>query len=331
MEILFYETEDWEEEYIKHRLTGHNLIFEKSSKITHKEAEILSFGVNLPAHQDFLKNFPKLKYISARSTGYDNIDAKFCKEKGIQASNVPAYGENTVAEFTFSLILTLSRKVYSAIKRVKDYGNFSAKGLDGFDLQGKTLGVIGTGRIGSKVVKIAKGFGMHVVAYDSKENRSLSQELAFDYLPLDEVLKQSDIITLHAPYNHTTHYILNKENLMLCKKGALLINTARGGLVETEGLIKALEIGILAGAGLDVLEEEGFVKDELHMLYNGHPNLEQLKTVLADHKLMQMENVIVTPHTAFNTKEARIRILDATIANIRGFINGRPINLIPYG
>lgn len=328
MEILFIDTEDWEQDYLKDRLSGHSLFFEKKENITHKNAEVICLTLGLNADEAFLSSFPNLKYVTTRTTGFDHISASYCESKNILASNVPAYGENTVAEFTFALILALSRKIYPAVKRVREFGDFSFNGLIGFDLQGKTIGVIGTGRIGSKVISIAKGFGMHVVAYDAHKNTELSKELGFEYLTLEELLKESDIITLHAPYNPSTHYIINKQNIMQCKKGALLINTARGGLVETEGLVNALEQGVLAGAGLDVLEEEGFIKDEIHLLYNGHPNLNQLKTVFADHKLMQMDNVLVTPHNAFNTKEALIRILDVSIANIQSFINGKPINIL---
>ncbi len=328
MKIVFYETDTWEQEYLAERLSGHTVFFEKTRNNEHNDVEIISFGLGIHANQEFLENFPKLKYVTTRTTGFDHIDSNYCKKIGISASNVPAYGENTVAEFAFTLILALSRKIYPAIKRVRDYGDFNFNGLMGFDLQGKTIGVVGTGRIGSKVIKIAKGFGMHVVAYDAHPNTELANEQGFEYLTLEELLKQSDIITLHAPYNSSTHYLINKQNIGFCKQGSILINTARGGLVETEALIGALENGVLAGAGLDVLEEEGFIKDEMHMLYSGHPNLQQLKTVLADHKLMQMENVLVTPHNAFNTREALIRILDVTLANIQAFTSGHPINLI---
>lgn len=328
MEILFLDTEDWEQEYLKERLSGNSLVFEKSTNFSHKQAEIICLTLGTTADEKFISNFPALKYVTTRTTGFDHIDVKYCQSKQILASNVPAYGEHTVAEFTFALILALSRKIYPAVKRVREFGDFNFDGLIGFDLQGKTIGVIGTGRIGSKVISIAKGFGMNVVAYDAHQNLDLAKNLGFEYLPLEEVLKQSDIITLHAPYNPSTHYLINKQNIILCKKGSMLINTARGGLVETEALITALEQGILAGAGLDVLEEEGFVKDEMHLLYHGHPNLDQLKTVFADHKLMQMDNVLVTPHNAFNTKEALIRILDVSIANIQAFISGKPINIL---
>jgi D-lactate dehydrogenase len=145
---------------------------------------------------------------------------------------------------------------------------------------------------------------------------------------LEDLLKQSDIITLHVPYMPATHHIINKENIKLAKKGSVLINTARGGLVETDALVWALKNGILAGAATDVLEEEGFIKDELDIIVNGHPNMEQLKVALEDHELMHMDNVIITPHNAFNTKEAMQRILDTTVENIRGFIKGQPVNVV---
>lgn len=329
MNIAFCETEEWQQDYLKQRLTDHKLVFEKGLTISpNPELEIISNFVASPINAETLKFFPNLKYVTTRSTGYDHIDLKACRERNIQVSNVPTYGENTVAEFTFALILSLSRKIYPAVKRIREEGKFQSSGLQGFDLKGKVLGVVGTGHIGARAIKMAKGFDMKVLAYDPYPKAELAKEMGFEYRELNQLLGESDIVTLHVPYMPATHHLINKDNIKLFKKGSWLINTARGGLVDTAVLVSALQDGTLAGAGLDVLEEEGFIKDELNLVSGGHPNEQQLRTILADHELMQMPNVLVTPHTAFNTREAMERILDTTVSNIQEFVKGKAVNIV---
>ncbi|MCL5775106.1 MAG: hydroxyacid dehydrogenase [Patescibacteria group bacterium] len=329
MKIAFFETKPWEAEYLKARLPGFDLEFYgDEQKAASSDAEILCNFIGFRVNAEVLGHFPKLKYVTTRSTGYDHIDVETCAKKKILVSNVPTYGENTVAEFTFALLLALSRKIYPSVKRVREEAWFSCDDLQGFDLMGKTIGVIGTGHIGTYAIKIAAGFGMHVIAYDPYPKPELAKVYNFEYVSLEELLTQSDVISLHVPYMPATHHILSRKNLNLVKPGAVLINTARGGLVETAALVEALKSGRLAGAAMDVLEEEGFIKEEAEMLLSGHPNEEQLKTVLADHELMHMPNVLITPHNAFNTKEALTRILDTTVSNIQGFAKSSPINLV---
>ncbi len=327
MKIAFYEIEEWEKAYIEKKLTGHSLAFYETPVNEHHfpetEAEILSVFVNSRVDKKVFSRLPNLKFIATRSTGFDHIDIAQAEKQKILVSNVPSYGENTVAEFTFALILALSRKLYPAIKRVHEQGLFSYEGLRGFDLKAKTIGVIGTGKIGARVIKMAKGFEMEVLAYDPHPR----EDLGIKYASLEDLLKQSDIISIHVPYMPATHHLINEENLKLVKPSAILINTSRGGLVDTMALLTSLKQKQLAGAGLDVLEEEGYIIDELNLL-KGHPNEEQLKTMLADHELMQMDNVIVTPHNAFNTQEAMERILDTTLENILAYINSKPINVV---
>ena len=197
------------------------------------------------------------------------------------------------------------------------------------DIKDKTIGIIGTGRIGREMIKIAKGFSMNIIAYDPYPNENFAKEIGFAYFSFEDVLRKSDIISLHCSYTPKTHHIINKDNIHLIKRGAYLINTARGALVETEALVSALQKNMLAGAGLDVLEEEGEIKDELDLLVNHHPKAEELKVMLYDHILMEMPNVLITPHNAFNSQEALERILDTTIENIKGFKSGSLVNLIP--
>jgi D-lactate dehydrogenase len=336
MNIGFFEIEDWEQNYIQGKLTGQELYFfddkEGNGNDGKKgEIEILSNFIGYPVTEETLKRFPNLKYITTRSTGYDHIDVKACQKRGILVSNVPTYGENTVAEFAFALILALSRKIFPAVKRVREQGLFATDGLQGFDLLDKTIGIVGAGHIGLHAITMARGFGMKVIAYDPFPKPELAAQLGFEYLPLDDLLGRSDIVSLHVPYLPATHHLINSANIGHCKKGMVIINTARGGLIETSALVSALKSGQIAGAGLDVLEEEGFIKDELELLSKGHPNEDQLKIALADHELMYMDNVLITPHNAFNTREALQRILDTTAANISAFAKGQPINLVKAG
>ena len=191
--------------------------------------------------------------------------------------------------------------------------------MRGIDIKGKTLGVIGMGRIGKESAKIAKGFGMNVIAFDSFRDDKGAAEIGYQYVSLEDLLKNSDVITIHTVYNETTHHLINENNIQFIKNGAYLVNTARGAIVQTEALIVALKKGILAGYGTDVLEDEGEVKDELKYLTQTRLKEDVVKNMLYDHILMEMPNVLITPHNAFNTVEALKRILDTTIDNIKGY------------
>lgn len=332
MKIAFFEVEDWQKDYLKEKLTEAELSFfaEPLSLDNISSAmgcQIVSPFIYSKINKDILQKLPDLKMIATRSTGFDHIDIKTAGDSKITVCNVPFYGENTVAEHTFSLILSLSRKLFDSVERARK-GDFTLDGLRGFDLKDKTLGIIGLGHIGLHVARIAKGFEMKVLAYDPKEDKKLAKKIGFEYSTLENLLAKADIITLHAPDNDKTHHLINSGNINLIKKGAYLINTARGGLIETQSLLKALSDGTLAGAGLDVLEEECFVKEEAQLLSKEFPKTCDLKTVLQNHILLQQKNVIITPHNAFNSNEALMRILDTTVENITGFIGRKPINVV---
>lgn len=284
--------------------------------------------VDSVVNKEVLDHFSKLAFIAARSTGYDHIDLEECKKRGIVVSNVPAYGANTVAEHAFALLLSLSKRIYDGYHQVREEGDFDPQRLRGFDLKGKTLGVIGTGRIGKHSIQIGKGFGMNIVAADPYPDEAFASEAGFKYLDLPELLAVSDVVTIHVPHMDSTHHLINRDTLKHIKPGAYLINTSRGAIVETQALIEALERGQLAGAGLDVLEEEGVIKDPLNLLVSGKAGEHDLKTVLANHVLVDMPNVIITPHSAFNTTEALKRILDTTFLNITAFAKGNPTNIV---
>lgn len=319
MKLFYFGENVWEENYIKERLPGIDILFRFGSaqEVTDSdsEAEIISVFVNSRITAAELDRFPKLKLIATRSTGFDHIDMEEVARRNIVVASVPTYGVATVAEFAFALLLILSRRVFEARQRVIETKSFSQTNLTGFDLQGKTIGIVGSGKIGQHVSKIANGFGMRVIAFDTQQDPALAQSYNFTYVGMDELLGGSDIITLHVPHNEYTHHLLNKENMPRIKKGAYLINTARGAVVETEALIEALKRDILAGVGTDVLERE--------MEMQSGNELSEENLFLINHP-----RVIVTPHIAFDTTEALQRILDTTTDNILSFKNGESKNLV---
>ena len=329
--IAFFEIQKWEKAYLKKRLKEFELYFfsealSESNITLASEYEAVSVFIYSHLNKKAISALDKLKLIATRSTGFDHIDIKSARKKGITVCNVPFYGENTVAEHTFALILSLSRNVHKSYLRTIR-SDFSIKGLCGFDLKGKTIGVVGAGHIGMHVIRIAKGFGMEVLAYDLHKNFFLEEVLGFKYTNLEELLANSDIITLHLPYNKATHHIINKENIKIIKKGAIFINTSRGCLVDTEALIKALESKIIAGAGLDVIEGEELIKEEKQLLYE-ESKASTLSELVKSHILLSKDNVVFTPHIAFYSQEALERILDTTIDNIVAFSRARPQNLV---
>lgn len=330
--VAFFSLAPWEVEYYQKQgsLTSEVAFNEQILTPEHlpadKESEVISVFVDSQVTAEVLSHFPNLKHIATRSTGFDHIDLAACTERGVSVSTVPAYGEVTVAEYAFALLLSWSRRVYDGVDRVKELGDFSPEGLKGFDLFGKTFGVIGTGRIGKHAAKIAKGFGMNVIAYDVYPNEAAATELGFKYVSLDEVLKTADVVSLHVPYTKDNHHLINADKLRLMKPSAVLVNTARGALVDTPALVEALKNKVIAGACLDVLEEEGVLKDEFGYV-KGINQEADMKAVLAGHILFDLPNVLVTPHNAFNTQEALERILDTTAENIKNYLAGTPSNL----
>jgi len=333
MKILYFSGEAWEEQYVREKLQNEDFSFYEGPlssfpDLADPEADVLCTFIESRIGEDELRRFPNVKLIATRSTGFDHIDIAAAKSRGVTVTNVPSYGEHTVAEFAFGLLLALSRRIIDADELVRETGTFSPKGLRGFDLAGKTIGVVGCGHIGVHVIRMANGFNMKVLGFDVNRNDELASALNFTYATLPELFAASDIVTLHVPYNAHTHHLVNRENIGSFKKDAYLINTSRGAVVETEALIEALRNGTIAGAGLDVLEEEGELNDESALLTAPHPNAEAIKIVLGDHYLIEHPRVIVTPHLAFNTTEAVERIVATTIENIKNFGAGSPINTV---
>jgi D-lactate dehydrogenase len=331
--IVFFETEKWEEEFFTQHFPSeevhfspHTLASEHEYEPSLFDAELISVFAFSQVTKEVLEKFPNLKYLTTRSTGVDHIDLAYCKERGIIVSNVPAYGVHSVAEHAIGLMIALSRKLITSIERTRK-GDFTLEGLRGFELAGKTLGVVGTGNIGKVVIQIALGMGMNVIAYNRHADDDMVK-LGVTYTDLDSLFGQSDVITLHLPYMKETHHIINMENITKIKKGALLINAARGGLVETQAILEGLKTGILSGAGLDVLEEEGNIREERELLSTKLTEMTDVKTQLLDHMLLNREDVIITPHNAFNSNEAVHQILDTTVTNIQQYLANTPQNVV---
>ena len=253
-----------------------------------------------------------VKVLAMRCAGYNNVDFKAAYESGLTVVRVPAYSPYAVAEHTFALLLALTRHIHKAASRTRDF-NFSLVGLTGFDLHGKTAGVIGTGKIGRIFCDICKGFGMRVIAYDAFPNASSGLE----YVSMDRLLAESDVISLHCPLTPDTRHLISAETLAKTRPGVTLINTSRGGLVDSEALLDALREGTVGAAGLDVYEEESewFYEDRSDVTL-------QNKTLSL---LVSLPNVIVTSHQAFLTREALANIAQTTLANLDAYFAGEPL------
>lgn len=333
MKIAIFEAEPWEQDLFSTlRRTNEVLFREEPLSISNAagfaDVQIISPFIYSSLGEDVLALLPSLELIATRSTGFDHIALDYCEAHSIRISNVPSYGSCTVAEHVFGLILTISRHLADAINRTRA-GNFSLQGLKGFDLHRKVLGVVGTGSIGLCVIRIAKGFDMEVVAFDVIRREDIARGMGFIYLDMNELLRRSDIITLHVPANEKTRNLISFDQFQLMKEGAILINTSRGSLVNVEALLSALTDGRVAAAGLDVLPEEPVIREEAELLRSIFQRRHNLEALLADQVLLRMRNVYVTPHSAFYTQEALQDILNTTVENILAFVQGSPMNLVP--
>ncbi|GHU00273.1 lactate dehydrogenase [Alphaproteobacteria bacterium] len=325
--IVFFDTDSITRAYMRDKAVPEAQItlveksidqFEPAQLAPHQDAEVLSVFVHSArVGAELLDGFSGLRLIAVRSTGFDNIDLPYCKARGIAVANAPRYGEATVAEYAFGLLLDLSRRIFPAVRDLPA-GDVRVDKYLGFDLCGRTLGVIGTGAIGRHAIGIARGFGMKVAAYDPYPNQEAAARLGFSYAALPEVLAAADVITLHAPLTPEGHHMLNAAAFAAMKTGVVIVNTARGELIDTEALYDALRSGKVAAAGLDVLEDEDFLlHDDLRL--SGRDRDYMMKS-LYNLRLMQMPNVIITPHIAFNTIDAVHRILDMTLENITAYL-----------
>lgn len=320
IKIAFFDTKDYDKELFDeyNRNYGYEITYFDSK--LNKETANLTKGfdavcifVNDKADEETLKILETngVKVVALRCAGFNNVDVD---HKGnLRVVRVPGYSPYAVAEHTVALLLNINRKIYKSYQRVKKY-NFSLDGLLGFDVHGKTIGVIGTGRIGKTFIQIMKGFGTNIIAYDLFKDEKAAEELGFKYVELDELLANSDIISLHCPLTKETENIINKENIEKMKKGVIILNSSRGKLVDTDSLIDELTTGKIGGVGLDVYEdEEEFFFRDMSNSYKRDKNLSIL---------ISMPNVIITAHQSFFTKEALNNIASDTCENIKQVMNG---------
>jgi D-lactate dehydrogenase len=345
MKICFFETETSEQLFFEEALASHELFFAPDLEEGEPDSEILCIYIHTVITADVLNQYRKLALIAARSMGYDHIDFDECTRRQITIANVPGTDANTVAEHTFALMLALSRRL-NEVREANKRSRFSYERLRGFDLKDKTLGIVGTGRIGLRVAHIALAFGMKVIAYEPYKQSLMAEIVGLQYVPLEELLGRSHVISLHTPLTPETFHILDEKAFAKMRRGVVLINTARGALVDTVALIEALKEGILAGAGLDVLEEESVMrKDAMKIIserivarlqttsseefsLKNPERIRQLQTLMDNTKLLARENVVFTPHVAFNSIEAVERINVLTVKNIEAYLRGVPTNVI---
>lgn len=332
MRISVFEIEGWEQERFECMADEHEVRFESraldaESAADHADADVVSTFIYSDVSAAALERFDSLGLVATRSTGTDHIDLDWCREHDVVVANVPTYGDNTVAEHVFALLLAVGRHLVEAADRTRR-GDFSQAGLRGFDLQGRTIGIIGTGRIGAHVARIAQGFGMDVVAFDVQEDPELAREVGFEYVSLEELLQRSDVVTLHVPGSPKTHHLLGESEFEQMKPGTVLINTSRGTVVESSALLRALGDGTVAAAGLDVIEGEPVIREEAELMHSVFTREHDLEMLLSDHVLLRLRNVLITPHIGFATREAVQRILDTSCQNIEAFARGEPQNVV---
>ncbi|MDT3368129.1 2-hydroxyacid dehydrogenase [Macellibacteroides fermentans] len=296
--------------YYKGHLNKNNLVLTQGT-------DAVCIFVNDTADAEIIDGLAKngVKLLALRCAGYNNVDLAAAKGK-MKIVRVPAYSPYAVAEHAVALMLSLNRKIHRAYWRTRD-GNFSLHGLMGFDMHGKTAGIIGTGKIAKILIKILKGFGMNIVAYDLYPDYAFAEEQGITYTTLDELYKQSDIISLHCPLTDKTKYLINDISICKMKDNVMIINTGRGLLIHTNALIEGLKNKKIAAAGLDVYEEEGdyFYEDKSDKIIDDD--------VLA--RLLSFNNVIVTSHQAFFTKEALHNIAETTLLNVKAFMENQPL------
>ncbi len=328
IKIAFFDTKEYDKEMFdkynkdyNYEITYFKTKLNEETAILAKGFDVVCIFVNDTANEDVLIKLKEfgVKLIALRCAGFNNVEISKLPQ-GLSVVRVPAYSPYAVAEHTVGLLLALDRKVYKSYQRTKKY-NFSLDGLLGFDIHGKTVGVIGTGKIGKIFIKIMKGFGANILAYDIYKDEQAAKELGYTYTTLDEIYKNADIISLHCPLTDKNHNMINEETMLKMKSGVILLNTSRGKLINAKDLVKCLEMGHIGGVGLDVFEDEEdyFLND----MSNSYIRDAELSILLS------MPNVVITAHQAFFTKEALEKIVSTTFSNIEEFIStGKCQNIV---
>lgn len=330
--ITIYDATDQDKKDLRSLAEDHELHFVKESLCEANvdvDAEVISVFVSSSVDAHMLERLQGLKLIACRSTGFNNIDIDGAKSHSIPVVNVPTYGERTVAEYTFALLLAMTRKIIPSASQTVT-GQVDSTLVHGTDLFDKTIGIIGVGRIGQNVATFAKAFGMRVLGYDPYMDVEKAKELGIKLVDLDTLLAGSNIVTVHMPLTDENKHMFNAKTFAKMKRGSYFINTARGELMVTADLIEALQSGQLAGAGIDVLEGEKLVdlREEELLLKKGRISVELLQEAVANNVLVKIPNVIVTGHNAYNTNEAIRRINGTTAQNIARFCEGKIENQV---
>lgn len=324
MKIVFFSAQPYDKEFFsKYNTQGFELLFletglNEQTVALAKEAEAVCVFVNDKVNAGIIEKMAslKIKIIALRCAGFNNVDLEAAKNHGIKVCRVPAYSPEAVAEHAVAMLLTLNRKTHKAYNRVREQ-NFALQGLLGYNIHGKTIGVIGTGNIGKAFAKIMLGFGCKVIAFDLIANKDL-EAIGVSYHPLMEVLK-ADIISLHCPLTEQTHHLINEQTLAMMQDGAVLINTSRGGLVDTPAVINALKNGKISALGIDVYEQEE------KLFFKDHST-----DIIADdtiQRLMSFPNVLITAHQAFFTDEALMQIATTTLNSIDGLLHEKEVEV----
>lgn len=322
MKIAFFSTKSYDREFFDRYVTAHEIIYFEGrlrmptvNLTTGCDAVCVFVNDRLNAEVIAALKKTGVKLIALRCAGFNNVDLQAARENNIKVVRVPAYSPHAVAEHAVALILTLNRKTHKAYNRVRE-GNFSLERLTGFDLNGRTVGVVGTGKIGQAFCNIMLGFGCKVLAFDLMEDKELAAK-GVEYVPLIDVLEQSDVISLHCPLNEQTKHLINKQTLEMMKEGVMLVNTSRGGLINTMDVIESLKNGKIGYLGLDVYEQEEklFFKDLSE-------NIIQDDVIM---RLLSFPNVLITSHQGFFTEEALTQIAQTTLSNIDAFEAGLPL------
>lgn len=324
MKTVYFDIENYEERFLRAKQND-NCIFVRDAlndlepvNSDYADAEIISVFTTSRVNADVLKQFKNLKLIALRSVGFNHIDLEYCKAHNIVVENSPEYGNQSVAEFALALLMDVLRKVtvsYLEYKNSKVYPTC----LMGMELYGKTVGIVGLGAIGSAFARIAHGLGMKILGYDKVEKEVLKVDLNVTYTDFDTLLRESDFISIHAPMSEENYHMFDESSFDKMKESAILINTGRGELIDTSALFNALVNRKILGAGLDVLENEQTITDVDYMIGINRLDKLTLEQTIINSRLFQLDNVILTPHIAYNTREAIDRILNTTLDNIEKF------------
>jgi D-lactate dehydrogenase len=337
MKVYFVSTEPEEQEFFAERLARWKPQFVRALEDVPADAGAISIFLYDTLTEAFLESHPRLRFIATRTSGMDHIDLAACARRGVEVAGVPGHEGNSVAEHTLALLLAVARRLRAASEGRRQ-GGFSHAELRGFELRGKTLGLVGVGRVGARVAELGRAFGMRVLAFDPSPNATHARRLGFQYVDFDTLLAEADILSLHASLTPATRHLLDAVALAKCREGVVIINTARGPLIDTAALVEAIKSGRVGGVGLDVLEDERVLRTEAKNILSSEiaervhrtgreatgadaERKHQIAQVFFNNALLARPEVVFTPHIAFNTNEAFEALAVATAENLEGFLS----------